>query len=73
MQLSGASGNAGVGAPQNLPLLFSQHHHHDIDNPLSVPLALARAGGDGGPVFIYTEDGLNSSCTTFAGGGRRWF
>ncbi|ORY31592.1 ornithine decarboxylase antizyme-domain-containing protein [Naematelia encephala] len=72
---SGASGSAGDGAPPSLPLLFSQYHHHDIDNPLSPPLALARVGGEGGPVFVYSDEPLmgatQGGCTSFAGGGRQ--
>lgn len=52
------------------PLPFSQHHH-DVDNPLSPVLAIARVGGEGGPVYVYSEEVGQGA--TWAGGGRRWF
>ncbi|WWC91932.1 uncharacterized protein L201_006884 [Kwoniella dendrophila CBS 6074] len=79
---AGALGNAGTGAtttsPSTSPLLFSSdYHHHDIDNPYSPPLAIARAGGQGGQIYVYSEDnnnswGENQSYASFAGGGRQW-
>lgn len=61
---SGALGSAGDGAPTDLPFLFSRQHTD------TVPLAIARAGGLGGPVFVYSEQ---QGCTSWAGGGRQWF
>ena len=72
---SGASGSAGTGA-HTLPLLFNPNYNHDEQNS-NPPLALARVGGDGGPVFVYADEphaGLSQGgCTSFAGGGRQWF
>jgi hypothetical protein len=75
---SGGLGNAGNGATNHpLPLLFSQTYHHDIDNPFNTPLAVARAGGEGGQIWVYADKPLMRSTqggrTTFAGGGRQWF
>ncbi|WRT69988.1 uncharacterized protein IL334_006981 [Kwoniella shivajii] len=66
---AGASGNAGTGAFPNTPLLFSA----DTENTGYPPLAIARAGGQGGQIYVYSEDiGENSSYASFAGGGRQW-
>ncbi|WWC72250.1 uncharacterized protein I206_106212 [Kwoniella pini CBS 10737] len=72
---AGELGNAGAGATNSTPLLFSSHHHHDIDNAYNPPLAIARAGGKGGQVYVYSDDvgcGDQSSYASFAGGGRQW-
>ncbi|WVF67339.1 hypothetical protein IAT40_002092 [Kwoniella sp. CBS 6097] len=72
---AGASGNAGTGALSTSPFsLFSRPFtSHELDNPFSPPLAVARAGGKGGQVFVYSEtgEGDDSSYASFAGGGRR--
>nr|ODN81338.1 hypothetical protein L203_05591 [Cryptococcus depauperatus CBS 7841] len=70
---AGVSGSAGTGASINTSLLFSPNYHHDTDNAYSVPLAIARAGGKGGQIFVYSEDNIApSGYSSFAGGGRRW-
>jgi hypothetical protein len=58
---SDAQGSVGAGATNLFPPpnLFSQ------------PYAIARAGGEGGPIFVYAEEELCS--TSWAGGGRQWF
>ncbi|OCF77564.1 hypothetical protein I204_01555 [Kwoniella mangroviensis CBS 8886] len=66
---AGALGNAGAGACSiSSPLLFSATHN---PNP---PLAIARAGGQGGQIYVYAEDPENPSTSyaSFAGGGRQW-
>ncbi|WVW86414.1 hypothetical protein I302_108460 [Kwoniella bestiolae CBS 10118] len=64
---AGALGNAGAGAcSTSSPLLFS------TSNPTTQPLAIARAGGTGGQIYVYAEDGDNTSYASFAGGGRQW-
>ncbi|WVQ94935.1 hypothetical protein IAU59_002023 [Kwoniella sp. CBS 9459] len=76
---AGASGNAGTGALSTSPFsLFSRPFtSHELDNPFSPPLAVARAGGKGGQVFVYSEyeseagSGDELSYASFAGGGRR--
>jgi hypothetical protein len=70
---SDAQGSVGAGATNLFPPpnLFSQPYHHDNDNPLNPALAIARAGGEGGPIFVYAEEELCS--TSWAGGGRQWF
>ncbi|WWC64843.1 uncharacterized protein I303_107457 [Kwoniella dejecticola CBS 10117] len=70
---AGGLGNAGAGASSTSPLLFSTRHLHDIDNPYNAPLAIARAGGTGGQVYVYADEagcGDHSSYASFAGGGR---
>ncbi|KAK8853438.1 hypothetical protein IAR55_004144 [Kwoniella newhampshirensis] len=71
---AGALGSAGTGASSSSSLLFSPNHHHDIENPFYPPLAIARAGGNGGQIFVYSDadDASNSAYASFAGGGRRW-
>ncbi|WVQ75605.1 hypothetical protein IAR50_005233 [Cryptococcus sp. DSM 104548] len=70
---AGGSGNVGAGASINSSLLFSPNYHHDSDNAYFPPLAIARAGGKGGQIFVYSEDGTTTSgYSSFAGGGRRW-
>ncbi|ODN95309.1 hypothetical protein L198_04704 [Cryptococcus wingfieldii CBS 7118] len=70
---AGASGNVGAGASISSSLLFSPNYHHDSDNAYFPPLAIARAGGKGGQIFVYSEDGTTTSgYSSFAGGGRRW-
>ena len=72
---SGAVGNVGIGAT-SLPLLFNPNYNHDEANP-NPPLAIARAGGRGGSVWVYADEPVVSAtqggCTSFAGGGRQWF
>jgi hypothetical protein len=73
--VSGAPGSVGSGASH--PLFFA-HMQHDVENPLSPPLAIARYGGVGGPLYVYSSEdsglpGSYESSSTFAGGGRRWF
>jgi hypothetical protein len=76
--LSRVLGNAGDGAP-DLPTLFSQYTSHDIDHPYAAPIAIARAGGEGGSVFVYSDADEapeypgQSGSSSFAGGGRQWF
>jgi hypothetical protein len=56
-----------------------EHTQHDVDNPFSPVLAIARVGGKGGQVYVYSEDTqahLGSSfqsSSSGGGGGRRWF
>ncbi|WVQ83636.1 hypothetical protein IAT38_005777 [Cryptococcus sp. DSM 104549] len=70
---AGAPGNAGTGASISSSLLFSPIYHHDTDNAYVPPLAIARAGGKGGQIYVYSEDGTSTSgYASFAGGGRRW-
>ncbi|KIR51978.1 hypothetical protein I315_05619 [Cryptococcus gattii Ru294] len=70
---AGAVGSVGIGANISTSLLFSPHYHHDTDNAYCPPLAIARAGGKGGQIFVYSEDGTTTSgYSSFAGGGRRW-
>lgn len=76
---SGAAGRAGDGTSLFQPLLFPTEHqyHHDQDNG-SPPMAVARVGGAGGPVWVYAADepahpGWTQGSFTFAGGGKRWF
>lgn len=81
---SDVPGRVGTGAPAPLP--FSRHSH-DVDNPLSPVLAIARVGGHGGQVYVYSEENLYQSssgsgatlagsyqsASSWGGGGRRWF
>ncbi|WWD19866.1 hypothetical protein CI109_104334 [Kwoniella shandongensis] len=71
---AGASGSAGTGASPTYSLLFSPNHHHDLDHPFYPPLAIARAGGKGGQIFVYSDvdEEETSAYASFAGGGRRW-
>ncbi|OXC68943.1 hypothetical protein AYX13_02554 [Cryptococcus neoformans] len=70
---AGAVGSVGTGASISTSLLFSPNYHHDTDNVYCPPLAIARAGGKGGQIFVYSEDGTTTSgYSSFAGGGRRW-
>lgn len=70
---AGAVGSVGAGASISTSLLFSPNYHHDTDNAYCPPLAIARAGGKGGQIFVYSEDGTTTSgYSSFAGGGRRW-
>ncbi|ORX40469.1 ornithine decarboxylase antizyme-domain-containing protein [Kockovaella imperatae] len=57
---AGALGSASKGAPDILPSLFSTTIHHDIDNPTCPALAVARVGGTGGQIYVYSDEPVDS-------------